>query len=247
VNVAGVLSASDYDRRVPDGWKTRDLLPSARAAVVLGTGGRTFFRAFQAAHRGEGPGDAFAPGARDCDPLDSFLTRVVEEAARDERSRGGQAAAAYAHERRRGGGVGAARFADFVELAAAAGLGAPSRLALLVHREFGPWLGIRAVLLLARSLPPTRPDPDFTPCTGCPAPCETACPGAAVPSRGFDLACCTATTAREPTCRVGCAARRACVVGPEHRYSEDAEAWHRRAAVEHLSLEKAPGSPGDPA
>lgn len=52
---------------------------------------------------------------------------------------GGAARSVYAFEKR--GGV----YADFVALAEASGLGAPSRLGLWLHPEFGPWMSIRAI------------------------------------------------------------------------------------------------------
>jgi epoxyqueuosine reductase QueG len=211
INVAGVLAVADYDARVPEGWRSQRLLPSARAVVVLGSGGTAFFRAYRIS------------GETGCD---AFLVRVVEDAARRE----GRARAGYYFEERGG-------FADFVELARVAGIGSPSRLGLLLHREYGPWLAIRAVLLVARGLDPTRPDPAWDPCDGCPAPCASACLGDALVKRGFDLDRCTATTRREAACRVGCAARRACVVGTGHRYDADAEAHHRAAAVGRLSID----------
>jgi epoxyqueuosine reductase QueG len=211
INVAGVLAVADYDARVPEGFRSRRLLPSARSVVVLASGGTAFFRAFRSS------------GEAGCD---AFLVRVVEAAARRE----GRARAGYYFEERGG-------FADFTGLARAAGIGSPSRLGLLLHAEYGPWLAIRAVLLVARELDPTQPDPSWHPCDGCPAPCASACLGQALVETGFDLARCIATTRREAACRVGCAARRACVVGPAHRYDADAEAHHRAAAVTRLPLE----------
>jgi epoxyqueuosine reductase len=211
INLAGVLSVRDYDARVPAGWQTRHLLPSAGSVVVLATGGRAFFRAFR----------------RSADPgCDAFLVRVIEQVIRRE----GRATAGYYFEDRGG-------FADFVELARVAGLGSPSRLGILIHPEYGPWLAIRALLFTERELDPTSPDPSFAPCDGCPAPCASACPGQALPATGFDLERCTATTRREDACRVGCAARHACVLGQNHRYDADAEAHHRVAALAHLSME----------
>ncbi len=222
VNVAGVLGCQDYDARVPEGWQCRDLLPEARSVIVLASGGTAFFRAFQASL-----GADESRGA-DPDPLDGFLVRVVEAAADAERDRGFATASAFYFERRAGG------FADFVGLAEAAGLGAPSRLALLLHPEYGPWLAVRALLLTERELSATSSDPEFQPCGGCPAPCQAACPGAALPATGFDLDRCVSTSRNQAACQIGCAARRACVVGPEHRYDPEAEARHRRAALAHV-------------
>jgi epoxyqueuosine reductase len=217
VNLAGVLAIDDYDARVPESWQSGELLPGARSAFVLATGGDDFYGAF-----------AESPEAADVeasDPLDRFLRRVVRGAAEAE---GG--APGFYFERRGG------RFADFIGLARAAGLGAPSRLAILIHPTFGPWLAIRAVMLSKRRVEPTPLDPAFAPCSGCPAPCESACLGRAIPSTGFELERCVETSREEARCRVGCAARRACVVGPEHRYGAEAEASYRRAALGDITV-----------
>ncbi len=214
LNARGVLSARRYDALVPEAWRSSALLPAARSILVLASGGRAFFEAFRRspeARRG-GP-----------DPLDTYTRRRVE-ALSDELSRSGEASrAAFAFERR--GGV----YADFVALARAAGLGAPSRLGLLVHPRFGPWLALRALLLTERAVPETPERADFRPCEGCPAPCAAACHGAAVAPGGFDAAACAATRGREPACHLRCDARRACVLGPEHAYAAEAEAHHMRA------------------
>jgi hypothetical protein len=215
VNLAGVLSPAGYDDLVDHPWQTPSLLPAARSVVVLASGGPGFFRAFVAS-------EAFRSGG---DPLDAFLVRVVRDAVAFESRAGFEAAMGFSFERRDG------RFADFVSLGRAAGLGAPSRLAILVHAEYGPWFAIRAVLLTTRTLDPTRSDPAFSPCTGCPAPCAEACPGSALPEAGFDLQRCIETSRLQARCQVGCAARRACIVGVTHQYDSRAEAWHRRAVL----------------
>jgi ferredoxin len=215
VNVAGVLSPEDYDARVDEAWRTARVLPDARAVVLLASGGKSFFRAAQGAPEW-GRGDH---------PLDAFLARIVREAVAAEQRAGYAADAALYFERRDG------RYADFMGLGHACGLGAPSRLAVLVHPEFGPWIALRALLFTQRALAPTPADPDFDPCRGCPAPCAEACPAAALSRPRFDLVACREGSARLPDCQVGCAARRACVVGPEHRYDADAEAWHRRVTL----------------
>ena len=51
-------------------------------------------------------------------------------------------------------------------------------------------------------------------------------------SQGFDVAACRATRVSESACRLRCDARRACVIGPDHAYSPEAEAHHMRASLE---------------
>lgn len=121
-------------------------------------------------------------------------------------------------------------FADFVALGEAAGLGARSRLGLLLHPVWGPWWALRALLLVPEPLPATGPLAGFEPCTGCPAPCTAACPVAAPGPGGFDVGACGAHR-RTGACASACDARRACPVGAEHAYGPAAEAWHQRAAA----------------
>lgn len=208
LNLRGCLRVERYDGLVPPAWHARSLLASARTALVLAAGGRALFEAF-----------ATSPEARQPEePLDAYTRRVVEEVADRLAGR-----ALFAFERR------GRAYADFVALGRAAGLGAPSRLGLLLHPEFGPWMSIRAVVLTARELPETHPLAAFDPCRGCAAPCDRACRGAAVAGDRFDVAVCAATRRAEAACRLRCDARRACVVGAEHRYADVAEAHHMRS------------------
>lgn len=217
LGLRGCLSQQRYDALVPGAWRSAALLPEARAALVLAAGGRALFEAFRASPE-------FGRGA---DPLDAYTRRVVEAAAA---RLAAPSRALFAFERRGG------RFADFVALGRAAGLGAPSRLGLLLHPVYGPWLSIRAVVLTATRLAESRPLAGFDPCRGCPAPCARACHGTALAAARFDARACAATRGSDPGCRLRCDARRACLVGPEHAYAPDAEAHHMR------SLPPAPGA-----
>jgi hypothetical protein len=175
---------------VPEAWRSAAVLPDARAAIVVASGGRALWDAFSRAPE-------FAAAA---DPLDTY-TRSVTEAAAAVLEPG--ACALFAFERRGG------EYADFVELGRLAGLGAPSRLRLLLHPLYGPWMSLRAIVLTRAHWEIGAAGPlGFDPCRDCPAPCEAAGP--------------------EPAAR-----RRACVVGPEHAYSEAALAHLRRHALRH--------------
>lgn len=209
-NLRGVLARADYDACVPEPFRAGALLPEARSVVVLGSGGRKLWEAFRASPEYATPGD----------PLDAMTRRVADEAARALAGPGAPARPLLAHEARDG------RYADFVALGRAAGLGVPGRLGLLLHPEYGPWLSLRAAILTARALPATPPLAGFDPCRGCPAPCAGACHGEAVAPEGFAVARCAVARGREPACRQRCDARRACVLGPFHAYAPAAEAHH---------------------
>lgn len=228
-NAWGVVSAGRYDELVPSAWRTSLLLPGARAAVLLATGGPAFFRAAVGRRSGD--------RSEESDPLDAFSALVVEGVCAEWRRRGWRTEAFHYFERRgTGDGQGdpmdppgdyadsPGDYADFVALGRACGLGTPSRLGLLLHPRFGPWFAIRALMLTERPLVPTPAIPGPGPCDGCPAPCASACPVAAPRAAGFDRGACRAHREATPVCRTRCDARRACVVGPEHAYSEAAEA-----------------------
>ncbi len=207
------LAIERYDEAVPDAWRSRQLLPGARAAIVVASGGRSLWDAFSRSSEFE-----TSP-----DPLDAYTRRVTEVAASCLERAGKASRVLLAFEQR--GGV----HADFVALGRLAGLGASSRLGLLVHPVYGPWLSLRAIVL-TRALweGAVAEQVEFDPCRGCPAPCVAACPGAAVAPGGFDATRCAATRVHLAACAVSCAARRACVIAPEHAYSEAALAHHMR-------------------
>jgi len=210
----GALAIDRYDALVPPPWRSAALGPAAQSALVIAAGGRRLGAALARA-----PEAALAR-----DPLDAFVMRVVGEAALAAAARGSPARAAFAFETR--GGV----HADFVALGREAGLGASSRLGLLVHPAHGPWLSLRALLLLDAPLAATRPLAGFAPCDGCPAPCASACHGGALAGPRFDVSACGATRAREPACAQRCDARHACVLGREHAYAPAVEARHMEAS-----------------
>jgi len=151
---------------------------------VIASGGRALWDAFARA-----PEFGAVP-----DPLDAYTRRVIEAAA-VELDPG--ALALFAFERRAG------VYADFVELGRLAALGVPSRLRLLLHPVYGPWISLRALVLTSAEWEEGAPLA-FDPCRDCPAPCAAA-------------------STHE-------AARRACVVGPEHVYGEAALAHHAHHA-----------------
>lgn len=219
VNLAGVLAIERYDALVPAAWRSAELLPEARSAVVLGCGGRTFGETVLASPDTD----------RREHPLDHFTARVVGRAAAVLASRGAPTRALYYQQRRDG------QFADFVGLARECGLGAPGRLGLLLHPVYGPWMSLRALLLTAAPLTPTPPRLDFDPCRGCPAPCAAACPGKAVGLEAFDTDACMRTTLADIHCRDSCAARRACVLGREHAYLPALERMYRRNVIAALA------------
>lgn len=112
------------------------------------------------------------------------------------------------------------------QLAVRAGLGHLSRLGLVVHPELGPWIGIRILLFSQATHRPTGPLASPSPCVGCPAPCEPACPAAAISEAGWHATRCIAQRQTSATCTTACHARTACVIGQGNRYSAQQHAYH---------------------
>ncbi len=169
-----------------------------RSVLVVGNAGPLLWR--------------LAVGTGGRNPLDDYVEQVLRECARDR-------FASY-RERRDG------RPLPLVRLAAAAGIGVPGRIGLLLHPTYGPWISLRAVVYSEEDAEP-RERLEFDPCTGCPAPCVGACRGSAV-GVGFDGEQCFRTKLLDRGCRVACDARAACVLGPEHAFPPDAIAHHSR-------------------
>ncbi len=189
------------------------MLPGAAGALIVGAGGRAFFQRFSE-----------APELHDGspDPLDRYTARSVAAAV----------AAALADSGARyaiGHPFGVAPVIPFQRLGRAAGLGGPGPLALQIHPEFGPWWAYRALVVLDQPLPPAVAPGDG--CAGCPAPCVAACPAGAVARTGFDVRLCHARRLSAPACQESCAARLACIRGPEHRYEDRQLAFHMRASM----------------
>jgi ferredoxin len=197
------------------------LLPGARAAVVVGDGGPTFF-------------SRLGPISEDLgrDPLDCFTVREVERAAT---SAWGDPGAGGAPHRWAAHYPFRQPWLPFQRIGIAAGLPPPGPLALQIHPIFGPWWAYRALLLTTASpseLGDDAPAPFDDPCAGCPAPCVSVCPAGAVGRPLLDIGRCLAARLEAGApCASACAARAACVVGRAHRYPAPQEAHHMGASL----------------
>jgi hypothetical protein len=217
LNVWLPLHASAFDAAcapVAPALRLTSLLPGARAALVVGSGGRAFFDGFA---RARDQSDARP------DPLDRYTRAVVESAARAALEPLGIAHAALFPF------VSESVVVPFQRLGRAAGLGGPSPLGLQTHPIYGAWWAYRALIVLTAELPAASGLGDG--CEGCPAPCVGACPAAAVQRQGFVVAACHARRLVAEPCRLSCAARHACIRGPEHRYSDEQLAFHMAASM----------------
>lgn len=211
LNAWGVAPVEAWDAAVGPERRSAALLPGARSILVLGSGGGALWDALLAELRAD-PRRL----AEEAHPLDAFVERRVRQADAElgERPRRWFFAAASAE-----------LHLDFRVLASLAGLGRRSRLGLLLHPEYGVWLGLRAACFLTEPLAPTGPL-SGDPCEACPAPCIPACPGEAFPGGHWHVDPCSAFHAASPACTSSCAARSACVASPHARYDADEYLYH---------------------
>ena len=219
LNLVGCAAVAAYDAAVPAALAIAPVSPAARTAVVIGNGGRALWTRFS---RARGHGGRAGPG-RSAHPLDEY-TRAVVGAALGPLPPGARVLWPF---------LDAEPRVSFVHLAECAGLGRPSLLGVLVHPEYGPWIALRAAVLLPFGLDAPRPADGFDPCGRClERPCRAACPAAAVGPTGFDRARCVAErlAAHPDACASGCHARVACPHGRAHRYPDEALAFHQAAA-----------------
>src|SRR5262249_22150245 len=155
-------------------------------------------------------------------PLDRYTARVVLRA-----TRAALEPLAVAH------AVGfpfdARPLIPFQRIGRAAGLGGPGPLGLQIHPRFGPSWAYRALIVLDRPLPPAPPPGAGR--AGRAAPCGGPCPAGAVARPAFAAGACPARRLGAEPCRLSCAARIACVRGPEHRYRDEELAFHMRASM----------------
>jgi hypothetical protein len=218
LNLVGATSVDAYDARVAPGRRLAPRAFGARGVIVVGNGGIAFWQAFRRV--------ASALPAAD-DPLDRFTRTVVHAAT---------------------GGLAGARClfpfdrpdapVDFRVLAELAGLGCRSLVGVLVHPEYGPWVALRAAVLVPEEVAAPRPADGFDPCPTCvERPCIAACPTGAIGPAGWNVPGCVAhRLADDANCAAGCTARLECVYGRSHRYPADALAFHQAAARRMMAL-----------
>lgn len=218
LNLVGATTLAAYDAAVPAVHRLAAIAPGMASALVIGNGGRAFwdaFRAFCSAH----PGHDATP-----DPIDAFTSRTIDEHLAP--VLGGRPTRILYPFRF------PAEPVSFVHLAECAGLGRRSLTGVLVHPVFGPWIALRAAVLVRDRIEAPRPADGFDPCPTCvERACIAACPAGAVTPAGWDVPRCAAHRGRDgDECASRCHARFECVIGREHRYPPDALAYHQRRA-----------------
>lgn len=149
-------------------------------------------------------------------PLDTYAEQVVSDALD-----GVTGACRWLHDRARPR-LSAARLAAITGLASAGPAG------LSAHPEFGPWIALRAVVVLPGSPGAAAGVVATRPCGGCDAPCERALQdvlddGATVDHEGV-----------ASNWRRWVGVRDACPVGRSHRYDAAALAYHYTKDIKYL-------------
>ncbi len=211
LNLSGVVAVPAWDRVARPGHRSADLLPGARSIVVFGSAGPALWAAMLRQLRAD-------PRllADHEHPLDACVRRAV-----------GSAAPLLEHTSHRWFFAAADETVhiDFRTLALLGGLGAHSRLGLLIHPRHGPWLGLRAAVFVDAALP-ASPAVAQSPCEGCAAPCMAACPAHALSSGDWDVVRCSRFHLDSDRCRDTCHSRLACPVGSASRYDDDELHYH---------------------
>jgi ferredoxin len=162
-----------------------------------------------------------SPEARDGHdhPMDRWSERIIGRLAE---TLGGEALFPF----------GGPPWPPFIRWAKRSGRAWSSPVGLLVHDTAGLMVSYRGALALPIRLD-LPPPPARNPCTGCAAPCRSACPVDALTGAGYDTGAChdfLATRDGQESClAAGCAARRACPVSQGYGRATAQSAFHMRS------------------
>ncbi|HLH76970.1 MAG TPA: hypothetical protein VKV28_09225 [Candidatus Binataceae bacterium] len=219
LNLVAALAVTRYDAVVPEAARLGPIEPQARTVVVIGNGGGEFWRHYQRYLK------LHPEHAARADPLDDYTrTLVNEELVAPLADRAIRARALFPF-------VQEPIAVSFMDLARLAGLGAPSLLGLLVHPTYGPWIAMRAALLIRLELDAAGPALNFDPCPQCTSrACIAACPTAAIGRDGWNARRCVDYRLMA-ACADACHARVACVLAPQARYSAEELAYHQEHSL----------------
>jgi epoxyqueuosine reductase len=235
LNLIGTTTVANYEALVPAQYQVAALMAHAKTLIVIGNGGGDFWQGFRTycdAH----------PGFRENreHPLDDYTVAVIETTLTPLLH---ETKATYRY-------LYPFRFwtepVSFMHLAQAAGLAGPSILGVMIHPHYGPWIALRAAVLLDQECAAPPVAAGFDPCPTCTErACITACPARAISSeKGWDIPACVQHRLQVTTdCIDSCQARYHCVYGREHRYPLDELRYHQRQSFAAMRkyFEKPPG------
>jgi epoxyqueuosine reductase len=209
LNLAAILPVDDLPPEMVQALAEHDIdVHDYRRLVLLGHGGRRFWKAFSAS---EITGDH---------PIDRFSAKLATAFVAD-----------YLPDARWQSLFPSSLPLNLQQLGTLAGWSHPSPLGTGINRDFGVWFAYRAAFLTDVELPLLRQEAGESPCAAClTRDCISACPSQATgyPDQ-FDVYTCAAFRAElESPCIERCLARLACPYAPEHRYSNEQLAYHYR-------------------
>ena len=224
LNLIGTTSIADYEALVPPQYHVSQLRPEAKTIIVIGNGGGAFWQHFRDYTKAR-------PGylQEHEHPLDDYTVEIIE-AGLSRHLDEAHLRYHYIYPFQFFSGL----TVSFMHLAQAAGLAGPSILGVQIHPTFGPWMALRAAILVNQESPDfatPQTAAGFDPCPSCEErPCITACPAHAINAeKGWDVPSCVQHRIRTSTdCIDRCHARYNCVYGRAHRYPEDELEYHQR-------------------
>lgn len=229
-NLFGFVDGPHFDAGQPAGRRTRDFQPGCATVFLFGSGGP---RCWQ--HLLERGVDMAAP-APDHHPIDSYCAAACEQLISWMQTQGIRAQAVHPNDD---------PALNFMQLAEMAGWGTISPvLGILLHPDYGPWVSIRAAVLIEDApfgAVEAEEQLPFQPCLRCDQPCVRACPVGVYDGLGAARLEVCAQHRHEGHCGSGCDARRACPVGVVHRYGVDEEGFRHAYSLfamrRHFGLE----------
>jgi hypothetical protein len=230
LNLVGSISVAEWDRVAPPSRQSPALAPGARSIVVVGNGGRAMWDGML--HEIEQDPRRLVDEPH---PVDAYARRHVSAAAEAL----GEPASPWFY-----AAADATVHLDFRELARMAGFGSVGRLGLIMHPEYGPWLGLRAATFVQAEYSPT-PVAGPHACDGCAAPCLSACPGGAFVSGEWAVDKCSTFKQNSTVCASTCHSRSACPAGAAHRYPEELITYHANRALGRAALRERFGIKAD--
>ena len=205
LNLFGLVDARRFDACQPREQRVATVAPGCGTIIVLGTGGRSFWVEWK--RQGQ-----VVPNAPDCDTVDELAVAGARTVANDLEEHGARTDLLDARWSR----------LNFGRVAEAAGFGIVSPVSgMLLHPTYGPWVRVRAALLVEGmpfgAVPDASITDRFKPCCTCDRPCVTACPPTVHDGRGNSDRGRCAEHRSSGGCLSGCESRMACPVGREHR------------------------------
>lgn len=203
-DVVQPLPVGAYNEEVKGALRLNDLGNSSHLAFVVGNS-KALWKPFV---RAWGSCEGLRESAN---PLDDYTVQAISPICEQ---LGGSFSLRWAHE-------GGERTVAMQKLAEVAGLAFTSKSHLSIHPRLGPWLGLRAALVVAQPGPERTNPPLRSPCGDCTSHCWPA----------FQAAI-AATQARFTSDGIAASfldwlrCRDACPVGREHRYSDAQIRYH---------------------